>query len=744
LSANFLLIVGALGEIDAMVVESPMYSVKAKMGANMKAKLACFSANSGKQPAKDAARSTPVWHTWSPRREFAVRGQTAVPQSFSAIPVLAQNEATPDSLSLLPLQCRLAVGAVNDPLESEADAMADRVLRGQSAPAASHAGSPAVYRKCSCESSGESCPQCGDEKENKLLRKSAGPVAPMQAPPIVHEVLNSPGQLLNPATRSFMEPRFGYDFSRVRVHADERAAESARSVNALAYTVNQHVVFGAGQHNPGSNAGRHLLAHELTHVVQQQSITPAVQRQPLPPRTDVSAVATEIENLVRPQRNEKAALERLNSLDQDNLLLVIKKLEADSAAVFAGPDTTTNLAAFEKDDGKRMALAILNGALTSPPSPETQNVNVARLKAAFDAVLYAPAAGTSAVTAGSGKRGPSAGVTAAPSEEKMEEMAKKSPGKHKKWQAWLDTRDEKAREFGAADYEDYVKNMLVSGGAVFGRSIPARNPVHPLFLDRLEAASQKAQAKMPDSSFGIRSISGQDNRPGNHAWGLAVDIDVDSNPYILNESGEQKLDAVIAPIYERIAQALLHRSSVITLPAAGKRSGLETATYDQLAEESDAMAAYFSVLKDSQTTAATTPPEKSESGGKKAQKAPAPLPPRRDLTGRQFNPKDLQSLNIEQVKNDYAILKGPAPAGTTGDTPFSGGGPSSYRDPARGFLSIRKEVVEALRGEGLRWGATDFPGASGDVMHFDDQDRHSDYATYGKAQPTDKRKLSGG
>jgi hypothetical protein len=62
-------------------------------------------------------------------------------------------------------------------------------------------------------------------------------------PSIIHEVLSSPGRPLDPGTRSFMEPRFGHDFSRVRVHTDEQAAESARSVNALAYTVSQHVVF---------------------------------------------------------------------------------------------------------------------------------------------------------------------------------------------------------------------------------------------------------------------------------------------------------------------------------------------------------------------------------------------------------------------------------------------------------------------------------------------------------------------
>lgn len=94
--------------------------------------------------------------------------------------------------------------------------------------------------------------------------------APVNAvPPIVHDVLSSPGQPLDASTRTFMEPRFGYDFSQVRVHTDKRAAESARAVNALAYTVGRDVVFGEGEYEPGTSMGRRLLAHELTHVVQQ-------------------------------------------------------------------------------------------------------------------------------------------------------------------------------------------------------------------------------------------------------------------------------------------------------------------------------------------------------------------------------------------------------------------------------------------------------------------------------------------
>jgi outer membrane protein OmpA-like peptidoglycan-associated protein len=88
-------------------------------------------------------------------------------------------------------------------------------------------------------------------------------------PAVVHDVLRAPGDRLDDRTRAFMEPRFGHDFSAVRVHADAEAARSASAVGALAYTVGQHVVFGPGRYAPDALDGRALLAHELVHTIQQ-------------------------------------------------------------------------------------------------------------------------------------------------------------------------------------------------------------------------------------------------------------------------------------------------------------------------------------------------------------------------------------------------------------------------------------------------------------------------------------------
>jgi hypothetical protein len=101
-------------------------------------------------------------------------------------------------------------------------------------------------------------------------------------------VLRSPGESLDTETRAFMEPRFGHDFSHVRVHADTKAAKSAHAVNAMAYTVGRNLVFGAGQYRPGTNAGRQLLAHELTHVAQQRAISdPAPRELAIGPAHDI-------------------------------------------------------------------------------------------------------------------------------------------------------------------------------------------------------------------------------------------------------------------------------------------------------------------------------------------------------------------------------------------------------------------------------------------------------------------------
>jgi hypothetical protein len=129
-----------------------------------------------------------------------------------------------------------------------------------------------LQRKCACGGtpglSGE-CEACRKQTLRRATNRQSILNPEPVAPPIVHEVLRSPGQPLDAATRAFMEPRFGHDFSNVRVHNNSRAVDSARAVHARAYTVGQNVVFGSGQYAPRTSGGQKLLAHELAHTVQQ-------------------------------------------------------------------------------------------------------------------------------------------------------------------------------------------------------------------------------------------------------------------------------------------------------------------------------------------------------------------------------------------------------------------------------------------------------------------------------------------
>ncbi len=168
---------------------------------------------------------------------------------FSQIPVYSLRPSV--------LQAKLKVNQPGDVYEQEADQVAEQVMRMTDK-------EPSVSDD-------------QDETKNSLMHKQSRESEAdtetdiPSVPPVVRAVLSSGGgQPLDATTRAFMEPRFGHDFSHVRVHTDERAAESARAVNALAYTVGRDVVFGVGQYAPGTLAGQSLIAHELAHTMQQR------------------------------------------------------------------------------------------------------------------------------------------------------------------------------------------------------------------------------------------------------------------------------------------------------------------------------------------------------------------------------------------------------------------------------------------------------------------------------------------
>jgi hypothetical protein len=157
-------------------------------------------------------------------------------------------------------------------------AVASPVREGEHAHAhrrAASAPSLLLQRKCACGAGAGSAGQCDSCAEKGTLQRRTSGKAPDHdggVPDSVGATLAQPGQALDQDTRSDMEQRFGVDFGGVRLHTDSAAADSAAAVDAHAYTVGQHVVFGQGQYQPQSEAGRHLLAHELAHTVQQQGL----------------------------------------------------------------------------------------------------------------------------------------------------------------------------------------------------------------------------------------------------------------------------------------------------------------------------------------------------------------------------------------------------------------------------------------------------------------------------------------
>lgn len=125
-----------------------------------------------------------------------------------------------------------------------------------------------VQRRYACGGMTGPSGECAECQRKRLSGQTTR--EDVQAPPVVHDVLRGPGRPLDPASRTGMEARFGHDFSQVRVYSGERAAESARTIGAEAYTVGRRVVLGANAPMTGSRDGQRLLAHELAHVVQQR------------------------------------------------------------------------------------------------------------------------------------------------------------------------------------------------------------------------------------------------------------------------------------------------------------------------------------------------------------------------------------------------------------------------------------------------------------------------------------------
>ena len=219
----------------------------------------------GRRPVEDQAAS-PLLQADTKNLDTASPAATSnrFAHDFIRIPLYGKASAG--------IQPKLTVNAPGDTYEQEADRIAGQVM-----------STPLKHTGASSAGSFDGRNgQTGHERIQARSFPGSNDPAAITAPPIVHEALSSPGRPLDSSVREFMEPRFGHDFSRVRVHTGETAARSAAAVNATAYTAGNNIVFGARNYAPQTAAGKNLLAHELTHVVQQRrgGTSKSIQRDP--------------------------------------------------------------------------------------------------------------------------------------------------------------------------------------------------------------------------------------------------------------------------------------------------------------------------------------------------------------------------------------------------------------------------------------------------------------------------------
>ena len=214
-----------------------------------------------------------------PHEHAARQARDTAPAGASLSPVLdlqqqAGNQAVQQLLRSSYIQAKLPISNADDPEERQADQVAQTIMRKP-------AGFPAPT-PCSCSHDGEMCEECQQKQSQPTIqRRASAPCAPAHVPRLVSDVLRSPGHPLDSATRAFFEPRFGRDFSHVRVHREPEADRASQHLHANAFTVGQHIYFRQSLYAPETREGCKLLAHELTHTLQQPAV-PAATPDALP------------------------------------------------------------------------------------------------------------------------------------------------------------------------------------------------------------------------------------------------------------------------------------------------------------------------------------------------------------------------------------------------------------------------------------------------------------------------------
>ncbi len=191
-------------------------------------------------------------------------GGVSVPES-GPIPAPGQREKIRQVLNGGRVQAKLEVSAPEDASEREADQVAERVMRAPDSPGDPSAAPPRIQRKCA------DCEEEEKKDQGVVHTKAGGAGAQATGAPAAVNAVRSGGHPLPGAERAFFEARFGRSFGQVQLHTDAGAADASRALHAQAFTYKNHIAFATGRYAPGTESGRKLLAHELTHVVQQNS-----------------------------------------------------------------------------------------------------------------------------------------------------------------------------------------------------------------------------------------------------------------------------------------------------------------------------------------------------------------------------------------------------------------------------------------------------------------------------------------
>ncbi len=244
------------------------------------------------------------------------------------------------------IQKKLKIGAVDDPLEAEADAMADRVVQQMDTPPVppSNKGS-LVQKKCS---------QCKDDELQKkpladgisswVQKKSLLSGRQSVASEGITNQINASqggGSLMGDTTRSFMESSFGNDFSGVRIHTDSNAIQLSKALNAQAFTVGNDIYFNEGKYNPSTTSGKHLLAHELTHTIQQKGVNNQGLQSKLIQRTEEEDIAAGRASYAQMVRDAIAQINNellASNTFSDTLGPFFQQLARDNAIVWRSGD----------------------------------------------------------------------------------------------------------------------------------------------------------------------------------------------------------------------------------------------------------------------------------------------------------------------------------------------------------------------------------------------------------------------